>query len=435
MEVVVCLTASEELLFMTRRLLFVLLACFTTTNLWSGDWPQFRGPNRDDISTETGLLRTWPAEGPKILWETPVAQGYAGAAVKNGLVYINDYDEEKKEHAVRCLSLADGKEVWRWTYRVVIRPNHGITRTVPAVGEKLVFSLDPKCNFHALDAKTGTLVWQKNLVKEYGATIPQWYAGQNPLLDGDRVLIATGGDALVVAFDQATGEEVWKSPNPDNDLMSHASLMPATIVGVKQYLYVTMNKVVGIAASDGKLLWSSPFIGKMAVSPSPIHVGNGKVFVTAAYEVGSAMYQVEKSASGFSAKKLFSLTSAQFNSEVHTPILYQNHLFAVSKPKMGQFTCLDLNGKIVWQSPVTSGSSGDRKTFDLGGFLLADGMFYALDGITGILRLIDANTKEYKELASAQILEGPDVWGPPALSNGRLLIRSMTRMVCLQVGK
>jgi outer membrane protein assembly factor BamB len=147
------------------------------------------------------------------------------------------------------------------------------------------------------------------------------------------------------------------------------------------------------------------------------------------------MYQVEKSASGFSAKKLFSLTSAQFNSEVHTPILYQNHLFAVSKPKMGQFTCLDLNGKIVWQSPVTSGSSGDRKTFDLGGFLLADGMFYALDGITGILRLIDANTKEYKELASAQILEGPDVWGPPALSNGRLLIRSMTRMVCLQVGK
>ena len=195
-----------------------------------------------------------------------------------------------------------------------------------------------------------------------------------------------------------------------------------------------MNKVVGISASNGKLLWKSPFIGKMAVSPSPIHVGNGKIFVTSAYEAGSAMYQVQKSAAGFSAEKLFELTSSQFNSEVHTPILYKNHMFAVSSKKNGQFTCLDLNGNIVWQSPP-SDSSGGRKTFELGGFLLADGMFYALDGISGVLRLIDANTTEYKELASAQILEGHDVWGPPALSDGKLIIRDMGRMVCLQVGK
>ena len=430
-----CLTGFEEQHTMNYRLSLVFFICFATTTAWSADWPQFRGPNRDDISSETGLLKTWPAGGPKVLWQTPVAQGYAGAAIKDGLVYINDYDEGTKENVVRCLSLADGKEVWQWRDKVVIRPNHGITRTVPSVGEKLVFSLDPKCRFIALDAKTGKLVWQKNLVQEYKATIPQWYAGQNPLLDGDKVLVATGGDALAVAFDQATGKEVWKSPNPDNDLMSHVSLMPATIGGIKQYLYVTMNKVVGISASDGALLWNIPFIGKMAVSPSPIHVGNGKVFVTAAYEVGSTMYQVEKSAAGFSAKKLFELTSTQFNSEVHTPILYKNHLFAVSSKKKGQFTCLDLDGKIIWQSPVSSGADSARKTFELGGFLLADGMFFALDGLTGELRLIDANIKEYKELASAQILEGHDVWGPPALSNGKLIIRDMAKMVCLQVGK
>jgi outer membrane protein assembly factor BamB len=399
------------------------------------DWPQFRGANRDNISMETGLLRAWPDGGPKVLWETSVAQGYAGAAIKNGLVYINDYDEGKKEHAVRCLSLADGKEVWRWSYKVNIRPNHGITRTVPAIGDTFVFSLDPKCRLHALDAKTGELVWQKNLVQEYKTTIPQWYAGQNPLLERDKVLVATGGDALVVAFDQATGKEIWKAPNPDNDLMSHASLMPATIGGVKQYLYLTMNKVIGVAAADGQLLWNSPFTARMAAAPSPLYVGDGKVFVTSGYEAGSVMYQIKKSADSFSADILFKLTSAQFNSEVHTPILHQNHLFAVSSKKRGQFTCLDLNGKIVWQSPVVSGDPAGTRSFELGGFMLADGMFYILDGESGILRLVEANTTEYKELASAQILEGHDVWGPPALSDGKLIIRDMGRMVCLQVGK
>ncbi|MBN2244099.1 MAG: PQQ-like beta-propeller repeat protein [Acidobacteria bacterium] len=419
---------------MTCRLViaFFFLALSTVRG---ADWPQWRGPNRDNISTETGLLRTWPAGGPRVLWETPMAQGYAGAAIKNGLVYVNDYDENKKEHAVRCLSLSDGKEVWRWSYKVNIRPNHGITRTVPSVGGSLVFSLDPKCQFHALDAKTGKLVWQKNLVAEYKTTIPQWYAGQNPLLEGDRVIVATGGSALVVAFDQATGKEVWKTPNPDKDLMSHASLMPAEIDGVRQYLYLTMNKVVGVSAADGRLLWKSPFTARMAAAPSPLYVGGGKVFVTSGYEAGSVMYQVKKSAAGFSADPLFTLTSTQFNSEVHTPILYKNHMFAVGSKKRGQFTCMDLNGKTVWQSPVASGDPAGARTFELGGFLFADGMFYILDGVSGILRLVEAGTAGYRELASAQILEGHDVWGPPALSNGKLIIRDMGKMVCLEVGK
>ncbi len=420
---------------MTARLALLISFCFAATTSFAADWPQFRGPNRDNISVETGLLRSWPSSGPKKLWEIQVAQGYAGAAVKNGLVYVNDYDEATKEHTVRCLSLADGKEVWRWGYKVNIRPNHGITRTVPAVGEKLVFSLDPKCKFHALDAKTGDLVWQKDLVKEYKTRIPQWYAGQNPLVEGNTVLVATGGTTLVVAFDQNTGEEVWKSGNPDNDLMSHASLMPATIGGIKQYLYLTMNKVVGVSADEGKILWKSPFTARMAASPSPVHVGNGRVFVTSGYEAGSVMYQVDKTAGGFSADPVFELKSTQFNSEVHTPILYKNHLFAVGSKKRGQFTCLTPDGKIVWQSPVASGNPQGTRTFELGGFILADGMFFILEGETGMLRLIEASTEGYKELASAQILEGHDVWGPPALADGKLIIRDMAKMVCIQVGK
>jgi outer membrane protein assembly factor BamB len=399
-----------------------------------GDWPQFRGPNRDNISSETGLFRTWPAKGPKVLWKTPVCEGYAGAAIKDGRVYINDYNAEKKEHVVRCLALEDGKEIWQWSYPVEVRPNHGITRTVPAIGQKLVFSLDPKCRFHALDAKTGKLVWQKNLIQEYKATIPGWYAGQNPLVDGDRVLIATGGDALAVAFDQATGKELWRTPNTGKELMSHSSLMPATIGGVKQYLYLSMKNLTGIAAADGQVLWSVPFSAKIVAVPSPVSIGDGRIFVTSGYDAGSAMYQVEKGASGFTARKLFSLTSMQFSSETHTPILFQNCLFAVSSKNKGRLTCLGLDGKVIWQSPVVAGNAEESKTFGLGAFLLANGMFFTLDGDSGKLRLIDANVKEYKELASAQILKAEDVWGPIALSNGRLIIRDMSEMVCLQVG-
>ena len=129
-------------------------ACLAAPAL-AADWPQFRGPNRDGVSAETGLLRAWPEGGPKVLWTTPVGQGYAAAAIFDGKVYFNDYDETTSEYLIRCLSLADGKELWRFTEKRRIRPNHGITRTVPATDGTHVFSLDPKAVLHALDAATG----------------------------------------------------------------------------------------------------------------------------------------------------------------------------------------------------------------------------------------------------------------------------------------
>jgi outer membrane protein assembly factor BamB len=416
-----------------RSLVFSLLILVSISAI-GGDWPQFRGPDRNNISQETKLYRSWPSGGPKVLWKTPVCEGYAGAAIRDGRVYLNDYNPQKKENLIRCISLDDGKDIWQWSYPIEIRPNHGITRTVPAVGQKLVFCLDPKCRFHALDIKTGKVVWEKNLIEEYKTTIPGWYAGQNPLLDGNRVVIATGGDALAVAFEQATGKEIWRTPNPANEAMSHSSLMPATIGGVKQYLYLTMKNLMGIDVAGGRMLWSVPFKALMVAVPSPISIGDGRIFVTSGYKAGSAMYQVEKGASGFTARKLYSLTSTEFESEAQTPVLFQDHLFAVSsKNQRGRFTCLGLDGKVVWESPMVEDKNLSR-TFGLGGFLMADGMFFILDGDTGTLRLLEASTKEYKELASAKILNDEDVWGPIALSNGKLIVRDMSQMVCLQVG-
>ncbi len=392
----------------------------------AADWPQFRGPNRDGISKETGLLRKWPAGGPRVVWSVPVAQGYAGAAIVAGRVYHHDYDEKLDEWRVYCRSLSDGKLVWSFAERRNIRPNHGITRTVPAVDGKYVFSLDPKCVLHALDAQTGKEIWRKNLVSEYKTMIPPWYNGQCPLMEEDRIIIATGGEAILVALDKATGREIWRTPNPDQLLLSHASVMPAVLGGVKQYLYGTLNGPLGVSAKDGKLLWAFPRKFNVAVAPSPLAVDGERVFMTASYDAGSVMVRVRPNGNTFRAETVFDMKNNEWNSEVHTPIVFRGHMFAVGKKRRGLFTCLSLDGKTVWDSD-------GKAAFDLGSFLLADGMFFILEGRTGVLRLIEATTAGYKELASAQVLNGPDVWAPMALSDGKLVVRDMTKMVCLDV--
>lgn len=410
----------------------ILIACGVTLLAVQAapadNWPQFRGPDRNAISQETGLSRHWPDAGPKVLWSVDVCAGYAAPAVYDGRVYFNDYDRDAKEWQVRCVSLADGKEQWRYSYKKRIRSNHGITRTMPAVDGKYVFSLDPKCMLHCLDAESGSELWQKNLVREYHTTIPPWYAGQCPLIEPDRVIIAPGGDAIVVALDKASGETIWATPNPDGFAMSHVSLMPAVIDGVKQYIYNTLKGPLGVSAEDGKLLWHFPWKFNVAVPVSPVVIGDGRIFLSSCYEAETVMIRVKRTDDRFTAEKLFSLSPNEWNSETHTPIVFQDHLFAVGKKRRGLFTCLDLEGNQVW-------TSRGKASFGLGSYIMADGMFFVLEGSTGMLRLLDANTSEYRELGSAQILGGHDVWAPMALSDGKLLIRDLTKMVCVEVSK
>ncbi len=390
------------------------------------DWPQFRGAARDNVSRETGLLRKWPQGGPRVLWTIPVGQGYAGAAIVAGRVYHNDYDEAKGEWGVFARSLATGKELWRYTEARRIRPNHAITRTVPAADARFVFSIDPKLNLHALDARTGKRLWQKDLVAVYKSRIPPWYNGQNPLIEPDRIVIATGGNAILVALDKATGKELWRTPNTINALLSHVSVMPATLGGVKQYLYATLESVMGVSAANGKLLWNYPRKFNVAAAPSPLALDSSHVFVTGPYDAGSTLIKVTNAGGAFKTETAFDLKNNEWNSEVHTPIVYKGHFYAVGKKRRGLFTCMDFAGKKIWDSD-------GKAAFELGSFLLADGMFFVLEGKTGMLRLLDANTTGYKELDKAQVLSGEDVWGPMALSDGKLVLRDLTKMVCIDV--
>ncbi|GMQ80345.1 MAG: PQQ-like beta-propeller repeat protein [Planctomycetia bacterium] len=426
-----CRLASITIAAFGPLAVFTALAAFTATAVFTAaaaasDWPQFRGANRDAISTETDLLRKWPAGGPKVLWTRPVCDGYAAAAILDGRVYANDYDRKASLWLVRCLSLDSGEELWQFSEKKRIRANHGITRTVPAVDEQHVFTLDPKCVLHCLDATSGKELWQKHLPSEYKTPIPPWYAGQCPLIEPDRVIVAPGGRAYLVALEKATGKVLWETANDEPTLMSHSSVMPAEIDGVRQYLHCNLKGVVGVGV-DGKLLWKFPWKFNVSVPVSPLSIGDGRVFLTSCYEAETVMIRVTRKNGSFTAEKVFSLGPGGWNSEVHTPILYQDHLFAVGKKRRGQFTCLDLDGQELWASKVRSG-------FGLGSYLLADGMFFLLEGNTGILRLIEASPDGYNELDHAQVLSGHDVWAPMALADGKLVLRDMAKMKCIEVG-
>ena len=392
-----------------------------------GAWPQFRGPYRTGVADPAEkLLRAWPESGPERVWEIEVGEGHAGPAVLNGRVYLIDYDAKRQEDVVRCLSLQDGREVWRFGYSVKVKRNHGMSRTVPAVNDRWVVTLGPKCHVFCLKAGTGELLWKKDLVRDFGATVPPWYAGQCPLIDGDRVILAPGGDPLMMAVDGATGRIVWRTSNPGGWAMTHCSIMPMVLGGVRQYVYSATAGVAGVEARTGRLLWKTKeWKVPVAAITSPVDVGDGRVLLSGGYGSGSVLLEVTAKGGAFTTRVVWRLKPSAFGSPQHTPIFYRGYIYAVIPN--GQLVCMDLAGKQVWRS-------GKKVRFQLGPYLIADGLIVALDGHHGTLRLAEATPKGYREVASTQVLKGPDWWGPMALANGKLIVRDLTRMVCLRVG-
>lgn len=389
-----------------------------------GSWPQFRGPNRDGRAVAPAeLSRDWKSNPPRELWSLDVGEGYAGVAVRDGRVYLLDYDRDAKQSALRCLSLADGKEIWRFSYPLTIKRNHGMTRTVPAVTDKLVIALDSKCNVLALDAATGELKWTVSLVHEFGATVPEWYAGQCPLVDGDKVILAPGGkNTLLLALDLATGKPLWQTPNPHDWKMTHSSVMPMDFAGRRLYVYCANKGVVGVDAKDGALLWeTTDWKISIATVPSPLPLPGGKVFLTGGYGAGSVMLQLEDKDGKVAPKTLFKLAPEVFGATQHTPILKDGHLYGARAD--GRFVCLDLEGKVIW-------ASSPSETFGLGSFLIADDLIYAVND-SGKLRLFEASPSRFNLLGEIQPLTNRESWAPMALAGNRLLLRDLTRLVCL----
>ncbi len=393
----------------------------------SGRWVQFRNSARDGIAREEeGLARQWPEDGPPVRWSIGVGDGYASAAILDGRVYMIDYDRENQGDLIRCLSLETGEDIWQYFYPVQVRRNHGMSRTVPAATEDFVVTLGPKAHVTCLDARTGEFLWMLNLEAEYGTDVPPWYAGQCPYIDAEgRVILAPAGDeVLMMAVEGATGEVVWETPNEPGWDMTHSSIVPMEFGGRKTYVYCGSNGVAGICAGSGELLWrTGKWRIRIANIPSPVIVGDDRIFFTGGYNAGSMMLRLVETEGGIEVREEFRRGAREFASEQQTPILYEGHIYAV-RPD-GELACMDTDGNVLW-------TSGGGTNFGLGPLLIADGLIYVMDD-NGVLTMAEAVPSGYNELARSEVMDGHEAWGPMAIADGRLIVRDMNRMLCLDL--
>lgn len=400
-----------------------------------GAWARFRGPDFDNIGKSgPALADSWGDGGPEVQWSVELGEGFAAPAVLNGSVYVLDYDEERRADALRCFSLEDGREIWRRWYGIKIKRNHGMSRTIPAVTEKYIVTIGPKGQVVCLDTATGDYRWGIDLKTEYGTTEPLWYTGQCPIIDNGQAIVAPcGSDVLMMAVDCETGSPVWKTPNPHGWTMSHSSIMPMTLLGKRMYVYCAQGGLVGVSAEGddlGEVLWEKAWDAKV-VAPSPVAVGEDRIFMAAGYGKGSMMLQLSREEGTYSVEVLFETTPKEgLACEQQTPIYHDGLLYGIM-PKdagamKGQFVCYRPDGTLVW-------SSGQNNRFGLGPFMLADGKFFILDD-DGVLTMLDARKAEYVQLAQASVIDGYDAWGPLALAGSRMLLRDMNKMVCIDVG-
>lgn len=401
-----------------------------------GSWPRFRGADSNNISADKiKLADSWSDVGPAVLWSVELGEGHAGPVVANGRVYLLDYDEETRADVLRCFSLDDGREIWRRGYNVYVKRNHGMSRTVPAATDKYVITIGPKCHVMCVDADTGAFRWGIDLVKEYKAEVPLWYTGQCPLIEDSTAVIAVGGTSLVIAVNCETGEVVWKTPNPHGWKMSHSSILPYTIHGKKMYVYCALGGIAGISAQGenaGDVLFETTLWNKNVVAPSPVYLGNGKLFVTSGYGAGSMMLDIKVDNGAYTVEEVQQVKPGEgIASEQQTPIFFDGRLFSIlpkdAGPLRNQFVCYNPDdiSKLVW-------SSGTTHRYGLGPYLLADDKFFILSD-EGVLTMMKASAKEPVQLAQSKILDGHDAWGPMAIVNGRLLARDSRHLVCVDV--
>jgi outer membrane protein assembly factor BamB len=394
-----------------------------------GSWPGFRGPDLNSIVTvdlSKPLNQKWDVQQPKVLWNIQLGEGYAGAAVSNGRVYVLDYDQSKQGDAIRCLSLDDGREIWRYFYKVKVKRNHGMSRTIPVIAGDCVITLGPKCQVVCLDIVTGALRWKRDLVREDGAEVPPWYAGQCPMVDGDHLILGVGGkDALVMALDYRTGEVLWRTPNPKGWKMTHSSLTPMTLGDEKSYVYCASGGVAGVSATDGRLLWQYPdWHINIANVPSPVVIDSQRIFLSGGYNAGSMMLAIKQAGKEYRSEVQFRLDAKVFGSEQQTPIYFDKYIYGV-RPD-GQLVCLNQDGQVRW-------TSSSAHKFGTGPYTIINGLLYVMNS-EGFLTMVKATPEAYTPVTAAQVLQqGNESWGPMAFVAGRLIVRDLTRMACLDI--
>jgi outer membrane protein assembly factor BamB len=406
-------------------------------------WPQFQGPDRTGISTESGLLKKWPGAGPKEIWSLDVGEGFGGASIVGNDVYILDRPDPGTE-ALRCLDFRTGKEKWNHTYTTKqVKLPHAGSRSTPTIDGDHVYTFGRLGNLVCVNRKTRKAVWSHDILSEYKLNeTARWGYSSSPLVVGEVVIVpALNGEVgHLLGYDKTTGKLRWQVDKTGG--AHYVSPQVYDIAGVKQVLtYGRLDSEQGrytsVDAQTGKVLWRWDGYFNKIMIPMPTNMGDGRLFVTGGYGCGTVMLQINRRGSKYSVKELYRIDAE--GSQMHPAILHEGHLYINwntnenlkgDKKKTGGLVCLDPDtGKILWRT-------GMKPNFERGNLIFADGMIIILDGELGELALVDPSPGGYNELARAKVFtnlrkKGNKIWAPMALTDGKLIVRSQKELKCI----
>lgn len=403
------------------------------TGLWlptltfggSFDWPQWRGPDRTDVSRESGLLEEWPSGGPKRLWLFKTAgNGYSGPAIANGKLFTMGTRDGAE--VLIALNADTGEEFWTAPIGPMVNSDHGAgPRGTPAVDGERVYGLGGQGKLICASVADGKVVWSASLA-DLGGKTPHWGYSESVLVDGDKVICTPGGaKGAIAALDKATGKVMWQSKE-FTDPAHYSSAIVGEQNGTRQYIQLTEQHVAGVSANDGKLLWKSPFPGRVAVVPTPI-LHEGCVYVTAGYGVGCKLVKL---GAGNQVTDVYD--NKAMKNHHGGVVLVGDYLYGYSDGS--GWVCQEFkSGKEVWS---------EKKALGKGALGFADGMLYCLDENSGTVVLAEASPAGWKEHGRFKLDPQSKIrdsegrfWTHPVISNGKLYLRDQDLIFCYDVKK
>ncbi len=402
---------------------FILLTLALATTASALDWPQWRGPDRTDLSKETGLLKQWPAEGPKQVWIFKNAgQGYSGPSIVGGKFFT--LGTRDGQEILLALDANTGKELWTHPLGSILGNGWGDgPRSTPSVDAGKVYALSGPGTLACVSDADGKEVWTTKM-SDAGGKVPGWGYTESPLVDGAQVVVTPGGGkGAVAAYDKMTGKLLWQSKD-FTDGAQYSSIVAATINGEKQYVQLTMQSIVGLSPKDGAVLWKQPFPGKTAVIPTPI-VKDNQIYVTAGYGAGCVALKIEPG----------NMVSVAYENKVMKNhhggvILVGDHLYGHS----------DGNGWVCQDWKTGEQKWNEKGKLGKGAIGFADGMFYCLDEGSGTVALVEASPNGWNEKGRFKLdpqttIRNPQgrIWTHPVIVNGRLYLRDQDLIYCYAV--
>ena len=424
---------------MKTRLLF-LLACLpalalptvtaapTPSEVPRFDWPQWRGPDRSDVSKETGLLKEWPKDGPKLLWTCEDAgTGFSGPSVVGDRLFSMGADEQSEY--VFALDVHNGKKVWSTAVGNRLHNGWGDgPRCTPTADGGRVYALSGEGNLVCLDAAKGDKVWAKSLTSDLGGGLPGWGYCESPLVDDDKVVVTPGGaKGAVAALDKKTGDVRWRSKE-FTDGAQYSSLVIGNAGKIRQYVQMTGSSVAGVAADDGRLLWRFACDNPTAAIPTPI-VQDDLVYSTSGYKAGCRLVKVTRDGDG--KEQAEEVYANDDMSNHHGGVVKVGDYLYGHSDNNGSWMCQEFKtGKVVWKS----------NKLGKGSLTCADGMLYLYSEGDGTCALVEASPSDWKEHSRFKIprqtklnRKGGHIWTHPVVANGRLYLRDQDLIFAFDV--